>query len=63
MEINDLVDIIGRFLVIGWVWVFILEYVMKGYNIGLPPRIIITIFVIWWSLIPIKRNKKENSES
>ena len=59
MKIREIIDIIGRFLIMGWTWVYINEFV-EGQLSQFPTNIILTIFIIWWSIIPFL-NKKDSS--
>jgi len=62
MRINQLVDIIGRFLVMGWTWVFILDYIIKLNEGRITIGIFILISTIWWSMIPYYDAKRGKSE-
>lgn len=55
MKMNTLIDIIGRFLVMGWTWIFILDYVIKLNYQRIMVGFFVLIFTIWWSVIPYKR--------
>ena len=45
MKMNLIVDVIGRFLVMSWIWVFILDFVLKIEENRILIGIIILIFM------------------
>ena len=60
MKVNTLIDITGRFLVMGWIWVFILDYILVIESQRTIVGIFPLIFTVWWALLPLE--KKEARE-
>ena len=58
MKMNSFVDIIGRLLIMSWIFVFIIYFAID-IEFPLIARIIFAIFIIWWAIIPYLKEKED----